>query len=515
MSHEDGRSGDGQQSFYGTQPGGGASGDGQPAGPAQTIIVTPPDTDANMAENPWYEGTSSDPDQTPGNGNPSVTAPAAATGSIPAAFSTFVAALPGSFTQAMEAATVNGVGWQPQVLAANAQPNMTSPTPEMLFADFNTPQSTPLMLFGTQPVGLVDASSVAMTVNDSAAAPQYIATGTGGMTLFTSAASGDFVAQGGTNTVVMGNGQFQGWNFDLLGGNNQVWLTGGADTVQTASGSTNLVAFGTGNDLAQSSGNDLFIASTGSDTIQAIGNNVTALGGTSGTLTYTGAASISAGGSQGALIFGRTGGLNVQGGAGSDTVVTGSGGGMVVGGSAGRNLLVGGASGAATLIGGGNGDTLIGGAGDSVVASSGNETLVSSSAGNNTLQAGTGNAVVVLNGGNNTVMGGSAGTDVIWAGAGNSVINTEAANVMLVGGAGNTSVTAGSGMDIFAFVNGQAGGSMTINNFNTATDSINLVGYGANTASVASSGGSTTITLADKTQIQLVGIASLPAAAIT
>ena len=445
---------------------------------------------------------------------PPVTPPSLSQPGIPPAFATFVSGLPVGFVQAFEAAAPNGTPWTAQTIDGTAFDSATLNGPVALFADITTPQPNPLVMTGNNVVGLVSDGTAPLTVLDTATPYQYIATGDGGMTLVAQSASGSFVAQGGTNVVSMAQTGIKDWSFDLLGGTNQVWLSGGNATVQTAAGSTNLIAFGSGNAVADSAGTDLFFGGAGNDTILATGSNVSVVGG-SGTMTFIDTASV--GSSQSLLMFGGAGSIDVQGGSGSDTVVTGSGGGEVFGGSAGNNLLVGG-GGPATLVGGGAGDTIIAGpgGGDDLVASHGNQTLIGGSGGNNILWGGSGNDVMVLTGGNNSVMGGSSGTDVIWSGSGNNFINTEAANVMVVAGpGGNDTVQAGSGMDIFAFVNGQAGGSMVIDNFNTATDSLNLVGYGAKSDTVVSTGGSTTITLADKTQIQLVGVASLPASAFT
>ena len=439
--------------------------------------------------------------------------PAPGDATIPLDYVTFVNGLPSGFVAAFQADAPGGIPWSPLVLADTTFDAATLTAPTALFTDFTAPQAQPLVLTGDNPVGLINDSTAPLTVVDNATPYQYVATGMGGMTLFAESANGSFVAEGGSNVVVTGQTQVSAWSFDLLGGNNQVWANDGNDTIQTAAGSTNLIAFGSGNDIAASGGTDLFIGGSGNDTIFATGSNDSVLGG-SGNMTFINTNTTPD--SQSDLIFGGSGTLDVVGGLGSVTVVGGSGGGLIFGGAAGNNELVGGA-GPATLVGGGTGDLLIAGptGGDKLVASVGNETLIGASGGNNVLWGGTGNDVMVMNGGNNTVMGGSSGTDVIWSGSGNNFIGANAANVMVVAGpGGNNTVQAGTGMDIFTFVNCQAGGSAVINNFNTATDSINLVGYGAHADTVASVGGSTLITLADKTQIQLVGVTNLPSSAI-
>ena len=431
---------------------------------------------------------------------------------VPQQFVAFVNGLPTGFVQGFEAETVGGMPWTAQVLTDTAYmlPPVTQPT--MVFAAFSTPQSSPLLLSGDMTVGLINDSGVPLTVADSATPYQYIASGTGGMTLFAQANAGSFVAEGGSNAVVLGSGLTGGWSIDMLGGNNQIWASSGNDTVQTAAGSTNLVDLGSGNNLAMSGGTDVFFAGAGDDTINATGSNVSVVGG-SGILTFLDASTVPGG--QNALIFAGSGAINVNGGLGSVTVVSGAGGGNVIGGSAGNNVLFAG-GGPVTMQGGGAGDMLLGSGsgGDLLLAGSGNETLLASQAGNTTIGGGTGNDMIVLTGGDNTVIGGSAGSDLIWSGGGNASIAGGAAGLNVIGGAGNDTVQAGSGTDAFTFINGLAGGSMVINNFNTATDSIVLDGYAANSASVATAGGSTTVTLSDNTKIELIGVTHLPGSAI-
>lgn len=121
------------------------------------------------------------------------------------------------------------------------------------------------------------------------------------------------------------------------------------------------------------------------------------------------------------------------------------------------------------------------------------------------IASGTGDDAIVMTDGDNTVVGGSAGTGRIWSGNGNSSIT---------GGAGNETVQAGSGADTFTFMNGLAGGTMVINNFDTTADSIMLSGYAPNSANISTAGGSTMITLSDNTKIELMGVTNLPGSAI-
>jgi Ca2+-binding RTX toxin-like protein len=172
-----------------------------------------------------------------------------------------------------------------------------------------------------------------------------------------------------------------------------------------------------------------------------------------------------------------------------------------------------------TLVGGGSGDQLYGGTkgGDVLVASTGNETLLGGAGGNNTIWGGTGNDLIVLTGGNNnTVVGGASGNQTIWAGSGGDVITLNGANTDVVAGTGGMdTINAGTGADDFLFINGQAGGVSIINGFNPTNDHIDLVNYAANSYTVASVAGSTSITLSDHTQIVLNGVSHLPSGAVT
>jgi Ca2+-binding RTX toxin-like protein len=129
------------------------------------------------------------------------------------------------------------------------------------------------------------------------------------------------------------------------------------------------------------------------------------------------------------------------------------------------------------------------------------------------LAAGSGNETLAA--------GGATGTDVFFAGnngptqPASTLIDMGSGNDTAVGGSGNATINAGSGADIFAFVNGETGGSDLIVGFNAAAgDRLTLQRYAPNAlapvlaAQVQTSGG-TTITLPDNTQVTVVGINSL------
>jgi len=81
-------------------------------------------------------------------------------------------------------------------------------------------------------------------------------------------------------------------------------------------------------------------------------------------------------------------------------------------------------------------------------------------------------------------------------------------------GSGAATVIAGTGADIFGFVNGSAGGSITVLNFNAAIDQVDLQGYAAGArgraAQVAvTAQGNTTMVLPDQSRITFVGVTNL------
>ncbi len=250
------------------------------------------------------------------------------------------------------------------------------------------------------------------------------------------------------------------------------------------------------------------------------------------------------------------GGMTVQGGTGSVTVFGGNGTGLFYGGTAGDNVLIGGADlsaysvgggyaqqgrlvayapGASTLFGGGNNDLLVASGTDNtqptnpasnfnvLVAAGGSETLTGAgSTGRNLFYGGTGADVIAAGGGASTIVAGSGaatisggtGAAAIFAGTGRAVVLGGTGSDYVQAGAGNATLFAGSGMDLIGVVNGQAGGSLVVSGFRTATDRISVQGYAAAPV-VATGGGNTVLTFSDHTQITLLGVASLPGASFS
>ncbi len=248
--------------------------------------------------------------------------------------------------------------------------------------------------------------------------------------------------------------------------NDKVSLGNGNTTV-FLSGNTTLSAAG-GTDTVYAAGNDTITAGSGDLTVDASTGSVTAYGGSGELDVIGGTGSVFAtAGSGSAVLYGSTdmGSTTFYGGVSRSIMVAGSG--------SGTSLLVGG-TGATTEFGAGSGNvTFVAGAnGTSIMAGqygTGAETFFTAQ---NTT------AIMALNGANDTV----------------------------VGGTGNAAVVAGSGQDIFGFLNGYAGGSETIYGLQ-AKDSLVFGGYnGDPITSEQVINGSDVITLTDQTVINLIGV---------
>lgn len=282
----------------------------------------------------------------------------------------------------------------------------------------------------------------------------------GNLSFFATGGSGTVVGGGGHSLIFVPGNDAGAWSINTGNGDDTILALGnGRDTI-SAGGGHNAITLGDGNDRVTSTGDDTVVAGSGHETINAIGSGKDVVYGSGGTLFFVDAGA-------GATVFGGTG---------SDTFFGGSGPDVVHGGSAGHNFLQAG-DGVATLFGGGNGDRLLaaGGQGQALHAGAGNETL----------------------------FGGAAyGADTFY------------------GGSGSTQITGGSGKDVFAFVDGQAGGKATVQGFAHGRDLIDLEGYGKNAVKDALQsqhlvGLNNTITLSDNTTVTFIGVGKLTASDFT
>jgi hypothetical protein len=150
------------------------------------------------------------------------------------------------------------------------------------------------------------------------------------------------------------------------------------------------------------------------------------------------------------------------------------------------------------------------------VASGANTTLVGGSGTANALTVGGSGSLAVAGASpgvtNITLDETSGGSTIATNPLGNSgtlvaTLSSSGADTVL-GGGGASTITGGGGNDVFAFVNGHAGGTEFISNF-TTSDNFAFGGYGYSATNLPTEnvvGGNDVITLTDGTVITLVGI---------
>jgi len=180
---------------------------------------------------------------------------------------------------------------------------------------------------------------------------------------------------------------------------------------------------------------------------------------------------------------------------------------------------------ATTLFGASSGVTnfSFSGADSSITGGAGGMSGVSTGA-NSTLVGGTGGAQFTVTGANSTAVAGpgpgitgidetaSTGPELIsenpGATAGTLVATLGSGADTVLGGGGFSYIQAGTGPDVFGFINGTTGGTEIINGFNPA-DTLVFAGYSAPpTEDITSFLGVTTdiVTLSDNTKIYLLGV---------
>ncbi|APG31150.1 S8 family serine peptidase [Granulibacter bethesdensis] len=325
-----------------------------------------------------------------------------------------------------------------------------------------------------------NASPVSTGVSFNAANNTFSINGTAGT-----------IKQGSSfKTVFSGDG-----NDTLVGGNS-------ATTFNPGYGN-NSVLLGNADNTVNSIGNDTITATQGVATVNAAGN----------AMVFNNAAQLNFVSSAGAsTVIGGNGAMNVNGGASKVTVFGGTGADTIIGGSAGGSQLTANGAGS-TVFANGNGNVLLG-------SKTGAVTLATQGA-NNTVFGGIGGGTILSKGINDLVVM-DQGTTTLFGGQ-NAAIFTNRANANIVGETGSYAVGFGSGTsnawasastDLFLFANGQAGGNVTIGNFQDGKDFIQLQGYGANVVQTVLAGAQQTasglsLTLSDNTHITLLGVTSL------
>ena len=301
---------------------------------------------------------------------------------------------------------------------------------------------------------IVDASTTTANITGPGDSNVQVIAGSGNLTFNPALGSGTLIAGDGNDNFTVSSVSSGAWNIYLGDGADTVKvLNGGNDTISTGVGHDSLL-LGSGNSTVSTSGTDTITGTTGAETVTASGTD----------LVYGGASRLN--------FLSTAGGATVYGGTGSDTVTGSTGPDYFQGGSGGNNSLTAG-SGAATLIGGGSGDQLFAnGAGAQILyAGSGNETLTGSSA----------------SGAQDTFVG---------SGGASSVVASQSAT-----------------KNVFAFIDGSAGGSVFVTGLNNINQvDLHLSGYGAdNISDVASqnnNSGNLNIVLTDGTHITFTNVTS-------
>jgi Ca2+-binding RTX toxin-like protein len=331
-------------------------------------------------------------------------------------------------------------------------------------------------------------------------------------------------------------------------GNDTIAALGFAQSIDGGAGTNVLFAFGTSDTVsAQGTHDTIAGGSLGGGVVINTGSGAAIFAGTGGLAVFDAGALNTIVGSSGALgatdfgsdnlLVGRTGTVVATDFGSNNTVAAGTGA-MTVS-AAGNNLVV---------YGGTGGLQFVDGAGSSTILAAAGGTNTVSLAGGNVLVAVQPNAMVTVGGGPGAAtLYGGAGTDITLqntagsilyaAGFGNETLNGAGAKVgnqlfggldpsgtnSIVGGKGNDTLAAGSGSDtlvgngtnnlfVFFHANGGAAPQDFVGGLQ-GNDLVVLSGYGTAAASIAlsgatSSGGNTTITLADNTKITFLGVSS-------
>jgi hypothetical protein len=249
------------------------------------------------------------------------------------------------------------------------------------------------------------------------------------------------------------------------------------DSINLSQGTSASAVFLAGNTEVVTDINGPTIYANGNDTISGGAGTSTVYGG-AGALTFIG-------GSGSVDLFGGTGDVtaSLQTGAGSLTGGTGSASTTFFGGSTNCTLRAGSGSGPSTLVGG-----------SGVTTEYGN---------------GSGPVEFVAGVNGTTIMAGQFGTgseSFFTAKNTNAIMALNGADDTVVGGTGSSTVIAGSGHDVFGFLNGFADGNETIYGLKD-TDALVYGGYaGDPVLSERVISGSDVITLIDHTVIKIVGV---------
>jgi serralysin len=293
---------------------------------------------------------------------------------------------------------------------------------------------------------------------------------------------------GSGNDTIIGNSA----NNHIIGnnGNDRLFGNNGQDNLDGGFGIDNLRGGDGNDDLYGGTGNDHLMGDRGRDTL------------------YGGADNDHLEGNLGNdVLYGEGGNDHIEGGSGRDGLRGDEGDDLLEGGS-GRDTLRGG-DGKDLLYGGTDNDNLIGGQGSDVLYGEDGDDTLTSGSGRDGLRGDIGDDT--LNGGNgkDTLRGGN-GSDLLLGDKGNDKLIGGSGNDTLNGGADDDQMTGGSGADIFQYESA-TGGQDVIEDFNTGTDTLQLINTGiTNFAGLQSNmlqdGADTLITIQSGHTIRLVGV---------
>ena len=321
---------------------------------------------------------------------------------------------------------------------------------------------------------------------------------------------------------------------DIISGNDGNGVTLG-DTTSATTITNNTIGFGaqgiqpipnSGQPIDTGASTDNTIADNTSDALSSVWSTASVspaiaaiLSGTS-VQTYSGSGVLGSG-----AVVVQTGSGTITAGTSTTAIVDASAGGNVI--SASAPIVIAAApsdtvsaTGSATLLGASSGQVTFNTSGPNSSVVGGSGSIVGTASGSNTtLIGGTGVSLFKVTGANALVVAGPSGTTGVdmsqTAGPETVASNPNGGDANLVaylgsgadsviGGGGQTTVRAGSGNDIFAFVNGHAGGSEFITGFN-AKDNLAFDGYAKGpTEQVV--GGQDEMTLSDGTVITFFGV---------
>ncbi|WP_308719480.1 hypothetical protein [Komagataeibacter xylinus] len=348
-----------------------------------------------------------------------------------------------------------------------------------------------------------------------------------GGSIETLAGAGTYDATAGTVEIGSTTGSTLDQEINIEGGS-------GATNVMDGDEGTVVYAAASGNvDYYAAAGDTFFLSGTGQDVIHTMGGTDTILA-YDGTPTVTGDWTAPGAVTSTATQFsGDDSTLDLYNGvvvqdAAYDTINTASMDGFFNSGSGNTTVTI--TGGAYDTINAGTA-LVVSGLDDSTINTSGSAalTFISASTASPVADTITGSNATIFGAAGVDLTAATSGTTTYYAGSGNETLDGGTAgavyavagsgNDTLVAGSGNDTLVGGSGATEFAFIKGKDGGTDIIQDFGkSAGNAILLSGYDATPASIQSmldqatvSGGNTTVSLDDHTQITFVGVTDLKA----